>query len=143
MKGVRSAIAGSSIVSDASLVVDALVGEGARADWAAAQLAAARHTSAPHLLDVEVLAALRKLVSARDLSSSAAQRAVRELAELPIRRYPATRFLERIWALRGRLTPYDATYVALAEGLAVPFVTMDQRLARAGGHGAEILAFAE
>jgi predicted nucleic acid-binding protein len=29
----------------------------------------------------------------------------------------------------------------LAEALALPLVTMDRRLARAGGHGAEILAF--
>ena len=140
---MRSAIASSSIVSDASLVVDALVGKGARAEWAAAQLASARHISAPHLLDLEVLAALRKLVSVRELPSSSAHRAVRDLIELPIRRYPSTRLLERMWELRGRLTAYDAAYVALAEGLAVPFVTMDRRLARAGGHSAEIVAFAE
>ena len=123
--------------------MDALVGKGARAEWAAAQLASARHISAPHLLDLEVLAALRKLVSVRELPSSSAHRAVRDLIELPIRRYPSTRLLERMWELRGRLTAYDAAYVALAEGLAVPFVTMDRRLARAGGHSAEIVAFAE
>ncbi|MHB8468978.1 MAG: type II toxin-antitoxin system VapC family toxin [Gaiellaceae bacterium] len=140
---MRSATASSSIVSDASLVVDALVGEGARAEWAAAQLASGRHVSAPHLLDLEVLAALRRLVGARELPARVAHEAVRDLAELPIRRYPSTRFLERIWALRGRLTAYDAAYVALAEGLAVPLLTMDRRLARAGGHSAEIISFAE
>jgi predicted nucleic acid-binding protein len=140
---VRSAIASSSIVSDASLVVDALVREGARAQWAAEQLASARHVSAPHLLDLEVLAALRKLVSARELPARSAHAAVLDLTRLPIRRYESTRFVERIWELRGQLTAYDAAYVALAEGLGVPVVTMDRRLARAGGHNAEILAFAE
>jgi predicted nucleic acid-binding protein len=138
---VRSAIASSSIVSDASLVVDALVGEGARAEWAAAHLASARNVSAPHVIDLEVLAALRKLVGARALPSSSAHNAVRDLMDLPIRRVPSTQVLERIWELRDRLTAYDAAYVALAEGLAVPFVTMDGRLARATGHNAEIIAF--
>jgi predicted nucleic acid-binding protein len=49
--------------------------------------------------------------------------------------------IEWIWELRGRLTAYDAAYVALAEGLAVPFVTMDGRLARAAGHRAQIIVF--
>jgi predicted nucleic acid-binding protein len=123
--------------------VDALVREGARAQWAAEQLASARHISAPHLLDLEVLAALRKLVSARELPARSAHTAVLDLTGLPIRRYESTRFVERIWELRGRLTTYDAAYVALAEGLGVPLVTMDRRLARAGGHSAEILAFEE
>jgi predicted nucleic acid-binding protein len=68
---------------------------------------------------------------------------VRDLAELPIRRYPLIHLLERIWQLRGRLTAYDAAYVALAEALEVPIVTIDRRLARAGGHGAEVRAFGD
>jgi predicted nucleic acid-binding protein len=93
------------------------------------------------VVDLEVLAALRKLVGARELPPSSAHNAVRDLTELPIRRVSSTRFLERIWELRGRLTAYDAAYVALAEGLAVPFVTMDGRFARAAGHRAQIIAF--
>jgi predicted nucleic acid-binding protein len=129
------------IVSDASLVVDFLVDEGERGAWAAAEIASAHRICAPHLLDVEVLAALRKRVSARELSSSRGLTAVRDLADLPISRYPSVHLLERIWQLRGRLTAYDAAYVALAEALAVPVVTLDQRLARAGGHDAEVRAF--
>jgi predicted nucleic acid-binding protein len=129
------------IVSDASLLVDFLIDGGERGAWATAEIAAARHVCAPHLLDVEVLAALRKRVAARELSSSRALTAVRDLAELPIRRYPLVHLLERIWQLRGRLTAYDAAYVALAEALAVPIVTLDERLARAGGHGAEVRAY--
>jgi predicted nucleic acid-binding protein len=122
------------IVSDASLVVDFLIDEGERGAWAAAEIASARRICAPHLLDVEVLAALRKRVSARELSSSRGLTAVRDLADLPISRYPSVHLLERIWQLRGRLTAYDAAYVALAEALAV-------RLARVGGHDAEVRAF--
>jgi predicted nucleic acid-binding protein len=129
------------IVSDASLVVDFLIDEGERGAWAAAEIASARRICAPHLLDVEVLAALRKRVSARELSSSRGLTAVRDLADLPISRYPSVHLLERIWQLRGRLTAYDAAYVALAEALAVPVVTLDQRLGRVGGHDAEVRAF--
>ena len=37
------------------------------------------------------------------------------------------------WDLRGNLTVHDATYVALAESLDVPLLTLDQRIARAPG----------
>jgi len=35
------------------------------------------------------------------------------------------------WQLRTNLTPYDASYVALAELLGVALLTVDRRLARA------------
>jgi predicted nucleic acid-binding protein len=38
---------------------------------------------------------------------------------------------ERAWALRHNLTSYDAAYVALAEILEAPLVTLDRRLERA------------
>jgi predicted nucleic acid-binding protein len=63
------------------------------------------------------------------------------VSELPIVRYPATPLLERIWQLRDRLSPYDAAYVALAEALDLPLYTTDLRLARAGGHTADIVSF--
>jgi len=66
---------------------------------------------------------------------------MRDLVDLRVRRYPATRMLERIWELRHVLTPYDAAYVALAEALGLPLATTDRRLGRAPGHGVEILAF--
>jgi hypothetical protein len=37
------------------------------------------------------------------------------------------------WALHHNLTAYDAAYVALAETLAVPRLTCDQRLGQAPG----------
>ena len=72
----------------------------------------------------EVVAALRNFVARGELS-----------------RYPAAPLLERIWQLRDRLTPYDAAYVCLAEALDIPLVTSDQRLARAGGHRADVVSF--
>jgi predicted nucleic acid-binding protein len=58
---------------------------------------------------------------------------VLDLRALPIERVPHTALLERAWALRHNLTPYDAAYVALAEALGAPLLTADRRLARASG----------
>ena len=41
--------------------------------------------------------------------------------------------LGRIWELRGNVSAYDATYVAVAEALGATLVTADARLARAPG----------
>jgi predicted nucleic acid-binding protein len=39
--------------------------------------------------------------------------------------------LPRVWDHRGNITPYDASYVALAELLEIPLLTADRRLAKA------------
>jgi predicted nucleic acid-binding protein len=48
-------------------------------------------------------------------------------------RYPMFFLLDRVWTLRGNLSTYDATYVALAEELACPLLTADGLLAGAAG----------
>ena len=63
------------------------------------------------------------------------------LIALPVTRYPATRLLERVWELRGELTPYDASYVALAEALQAPIVTTDEQLGRSHGHHATVVCY--
>ena len=47
----------------------------------------------------------------------------------------------RAYELRGNVTPYDATYVALAEGLNCPLLTGDVRLKRAAGLRCEVTVF--
>ena len=60
-------------------------------------------------------------------------KAVEDLLSLPIARFPTGPLMIRAYELRSNVTPYDATYVALAEGLSCPLVTADARLARAPG----------
>jgi predicted nucleic acid-binding protein len=96
---------------------------------------------APHLVDVEVLSALRRVVAAGDASAERAGDAVTDLLDLPLERYPHDGLAPRIWALRANLSAYDATYVALAEAITdggAPLLTADARLARAAGAHTEL-----
>ena len=93
---------------------------------------------APHLLDVEVLGALRRLVRAREIDVDRAGEAIEDLALLRIVRHGHRDLTARAWDLRLNLTAYDAIYVALAESLDAAVVTCDARLAAAPGHSARI-----
>jgi predicted nucleic acid-binding protein len=95
----------------------------------------------PHLLDVELLHALRRLVRSGQLSEERAADARADFAELAVVRYGHQPLADRAWELRGDLTAYDATFVALAEALTVPLVTCDARLAGAPGHRAAVELF--
>ena len=93
---------------------------------------------APHLIDTEMLHALRRLVLTGAISEDRASDARADFADLSITRYPHEPFNELVWALRGNLTAYDATFVALAEALGAPLVTCDRKLADAPGHAARV-----
>ncbi len=125
------------IVVDTSAVVDALAG---RAPDAALveRLAADGDLHAPHLVDVEFLHVLRRLVWGGDLSEERASDARDSFAALTLERYPHDALADRIWALRADLTPYDAAFVVLAEVLGAALVTLDGRIARAPGHYARV-----
>ena len=94
-----------------------------------------------HLLDVEVVQVLRRLVREGTLTAKRAEEAIGDLAALRITRYAPVLLLPRIWRLRQNLIAYDAAYVALAEELQAPLITRDQRIASAPGHAAKIEIF--
>lgn len=93
---------------------------------------------APHLIDVEIAQVLRRYCSSGELESERGREALDDLRGFHIARYPHDIFLPRIWELRQNMTAYDAAYIALAEVLSVPLLTMDKRLASAPGHSAQI-----
>lgn len=97
---------------------------------------------APHLIDTEVLHALRRMTIARAISDERAADARSDFDEFTLLRYSHQPFGDRVWELRHNLTAYDATFVALAEALEAPLVTCDARLAAAPGHHAQIELFA-
>jgi predicted nucleic acid-binding protein len=98
---------------------------------------------APHLLDLEVAHVLRRAVRRGALSDAAAISRLADLTRLPLERYAHHPFLERIWQLRANLSAYDAAYVALAEALDAPLITLDARLGRAPGHRAQVEVYGE
>lgn len=119
------------IVVDASAALEVLL-QLDSADALMDRLFAAGETlHAPELLDIEVTHVLRRYWRAGDITASRGREAVRDLADLPITRYPHTPLLDRTWQLRQNLTAYDAAYVALAEALGAVLVTRDRALARA------------
>lgn len=120
-------------VVDASVLVEYLAG-GEHAGQARASVVAGRQSLwVPHLVDAEVGHVLRRAVLAGELRPSRAAAALRDLADLPLRRSGHVGLLERAWALRRNITFYDALYVALAERLDIPLVTLDARLGGAPG----------
>ncbi|MDJ0955022.1 MAG: type II toxin-antitoxin system VapC family toxin [Acidimicrobiia bacterium] len=123
------------IVLDASAFIDAVDG---RAEVAARLEGADIH--APHLLDVEVASALRRLTGTGRLSESRAETILDVLEQADIKRHPHRPLLRSVWALRGRLTADDATYVALAAVLEAPLITTDRKLASLPGLPCEVEA---
>jgi predicted nucleic acid-binding protein len=92
----------------------------------------------PHLLDVEVAQAVRRLARAGEVTDARAAATLVDLADFDLDRHAHVDLLDRIWQLRTNLTAYDAVYVALAEALEAPLVTCDAPLSKAPGHKAEI-----
>ena len=120
------------IVVDASIIVTALADDGDDGDRVRDRLLG-EHLAAPHLIDVEVVSAWRRMNSAGALDGRRAQLAIADLRSLRIDRVPHMPLLERCWTLRTNLTAYDAAYVALAEALAVTLLTADSKLADSAG----------
>ena len=111
-----------------------VVGDDGPAGRAArARVAAAAQWSAPGLVDVETVSVLRRRWRAGDLTVRRFRSAVIDLVSLPIVRFPTGPLMIRAYELRSIVTPSDATYVALAEGLSCPLVSADGRLAQAPG----------
>ncbi|MGD8215779.1 type II toxin-antitoxin system VapC family toxin [Aestuariimicrobium sp. Y1814] len=122
------------IVIDASAMVEALVG---RQPSDEPLEALAGDVDAPHLLDVEVLSALRGLLLGGRLSTTLAEQALQNFQSMSITRHPMTTLTGRVWQLRHQFTTYDASYIALAEALGAPLYTCDAKLATRG-HTADV-----
>jgi predicted nucleic acid-binding protein len=126
------------IVLDASAVVELVLGSPRGATVRARVEHPDESLHAPHLLDVEVASVLRRYQLSGELSAEDGREALADLAGLDIARYPHDLLLPRVWELRTSVTAYDAVYLALAELLGAPLLTLDRRLARARGHGARV-----
>ena len=93
---------------------------------------------APHLLDVEVLGALRRLVQAGEVLPARAEEAIQDLGLLRVVRHGHLDLASRAWELCENFTMYDAMYVALAESLNAAVITCDRPFGSAPGHAVRI-----
>lgn len=120
------------LVVDASCLFEVVAGTPG-AEPVRARLRADPDQSAPHLIDAEVLGAIRRHRMSGDLDETAATQAVEDLRDWPGERFGHRVLLARAWELRHEVRSWDALYVALAEALDAVLVTADRRLARAKG----------
>ena len=125
------------IVVDASVLAPLVIDDGDDGRRARTRLHGQR-MSAPYVIDVEVISAIRQIARAGVLDERRVSQALADLMASPLRRVGHTPLLPRIWALRHNVTPYDAAYVALAEAIGAPLLTADRRLASASGVECEI-----
>ena len=118
------------MVLDASAALELLLrtSGGARL---AGRLETGEPLHAPHLIDVEVAHAVRRLVMLESLDARRGAEVLRDLADLDMDRHPHTPLLAGIWQWRHNLTAYDAAYVVLADVLGQTLITGDGRLAAA------------
>lgn len=121
-----------SVAVDACAVVAGLVDTGPAGTWAE-QLLTSQPLAAPHLMPGEAANILRRAARAGDISAHVAALAHRDLLDLPVELFDYEPFADRVWELRHTVTAYDAWYVAVAESLNLPLVTVDLRLSRAPG----------
>lgn len=127
------------IVLDASAVVELLV-RSTVGETILRELAGQDESFlVPHLVDLEVLSALRGLMAGERLDASRGRQLLADLMALPAERCPHTALLDRIWQLRHNFTPYDAAYIALAEAANAILYTCDEKLQK--GHRAEVRLF--
>jgi predicted nucleic acid-binding protein len=130
------------IVIDAGAVVH-LVADAGPVGEAVRKRAEAERLTAPYLLDVEVASALLGRHRGGKLTDAQLDAAWDSFALLHIKRVEHMPVLPRVRELWNNFSPYDATYVALAEGLDVPLITSDARIARAGRARCPVEVFTE
>jgi predicted nucleic acid-binding protein len=120
------------LIIDASVLFE-VVADTPTSDRVRERLARDPDHAAPHLIDAEVLSVIQTNHRTGRLDTTAAGQAVDDLRSWPGERWSHRPLLDRAWELRANVRGYDALYVALAEALDAPLLTLDHRLVKATG----------
>ncbi len=120
------------IVCDASALVSMLLDGGRDGEWVRTRLRDCKLV-APALVDFETSNVLRRQEAAGFVSADVAAQAHADLLDLTVERWPYELLGLRVWELRHNLSADDASYVAVAEHIGAPLISLDARLSRAPG----------
>jgi predicted nucleic acid-binding protein len=120
----------SRLVCDASAVVALLLDAGPHGQWVTDAVSGAE-LAAPSLLRFECSNIIRRHELAGLVSTDQAVQAHLDLVDLAIEQWPYQLLRSRVWELRRNLSSYDASYVAVAELIQAPLITLDKRIGRA------------
>ena len=102
----------SLIVIDASARLETLLQTGLAVRLMERMSEPAASLHAPHLLDIEVTHAFRRMVQRKDISAARAKHALADFSQLHIERYGHQALIARIRQMRESMTAYDGAYVA-------------------------------
>jgi predicted nucleic acid-binding protein len=116
------------MVVDASVLIDIII-DPIKFKTDIDKMQTATAVFAPHILDLEVVSGLRKMLRDKRISNPDAESAIGALRSLPIKRVDVSDSTLEIWKLRDNFTAYDAAYVVLAKQLGALLLTHDTRLA--------------
>jgi predicted nucleic acid-binding protein len=125
-------VTSARVVCDASAMVTVLLDSGFQGTWLADRLGGVE-LYAPTLLPFECSNIFRRHELGGLISADQAAQAHADLLDLPVDSFPYESVAQRVWELRHNLTSYDAAYVAVAELLDAPLITLDRRLSAAPG----------
>ena len=115
------------IVLDASAAIALLADSGSLGEFVASMVQ--QHELAyPALMPFEVASGLRSLAARGTITPSFAAVALQSVTQLGGVECPFSGLSDRVWQLRENVSSYDAAYIALAELLDVPLLTLDGRL---------------
>lgn len=120
------------LVIDCSAAID-LLGGGASGALPAATL------YAPELIDLEFANVMRRFINLRIFASARADLVMDTWLSNDVLRCSHKMLVPRVWELHDTFTPYDASYVALAEALGAPLLTADHRLVKAAEAHCEVV----
>ncbi len=115
-----------TLVIDSSAVVAALIDEGPDGEWARGSVAK-RSLSRPAICRSRSPTCCGGQCSPGHSDAMSRRLAPADLGDLRLTTFGFDSLAARVWALHPTVTAYDAAYVALAEGLGVPLLTLDRR----------------
>jgi predicted nucleic acid-binding protein len=128
------------VVIDASVALRACVGESGFAELRGHEL------FAPPLMWIETGSGIHELKWRREIPAHVAGTALSRLVEAPIAERRPRHLLERAWTIADELgwaKLYDAHYVAAAQLLRMPLLTVDARVHRGAARLVDIICPAE